>query len=239
MMNRAQMTVRVDASRPGTAIHRWNAALAERPRWTPPPGPLVVVAAHPDNECLGAGGLMYTWVRAGHPVTVISVTNGEAAQPRWRTLPQLRQQELKNALRELGGESILVVRLGSADGKLKLEEDVLRPILAELTSGATIISPFERDGHPDNEVVGRLCREIAADQGLAVARYPIWAWHHSTPATLNGYQFGRFPLSVPAQHAKARALRCFRSQLQARNGAAALPYHILRYFEGSEEAFVL
>jgi len=74
---------------------------------------------------------------------------------------------------------------------------------------------------------------------MTVARYPIWAWHQTTPAMLHQYPWGRFALSDAAQAAKTRAVRCFQSQLQARVGAAVLPRHLLRYFEGSEEAFIL
>ena len=229
----------IDTRRPGTVVERWSSALADQPYWSPPRGPLVVVAPHPDEECLGAGGLMYTWARAGQPVAVVSVTDGEAARPRWRGLTDLRQQQLKHALRELGGGSILLVRLGLPDGQIHQHMSTLRHVLRQLGNGGTLIGPFERDGHPDQEQVGRVCCELGEENHMTVARYPIWAWHQSTPATLREYRWGRFALSDAAQQAKARAVRCFQSQLQARVGGAVLPQHLLRYFEGPEEAFIL
>jgi LmbE family N-acetylglucosaminyl deacetylase len=229
----------IDMRRPGTAVQRWSNALSDQPYWLPPRGPLVVVAPHPDEECLGAGGLMYTWARSGQPVAVVSVTDGEAARPRWRGLSDLRQRELKHALRELGGGSILLVRLGLPDGQIDGHLLTLRHVLRQLGTGGTLIGPFERDGHPDQEQVGRLCCELGAENQMRVARYPIWAWHQLTPATLRHCRWGRFVLSEAARQAKARAVRCFQSQLQARVGAAVLPQHLLRYFEGPEEAFIL
>jgi hypothetical protein len=47
---------------------------------------LVVVAAHPDDETLGAGGLIVEAGRRGIPVTVVVATAGEASHPRSTTV---------------------------------------------------------------------------------------------------------------------------------------------------------
>lgn len=41
-------------------------------------GPILIVAPHPDDDVLGSGGLIQKAVRAGKPVYVIYLTNGDA-----------------------------------------------------------------------------------------------------------------------------------------------------------------
>ena len=64
----------------------WLAVLHNVPKWVPPMWPTVVIAPHPDDETLGAGRLIATQRRQGVPVTIVAVTNGEAAYPMWRAL---------------------------------------------------------------------------------------------------------------------------------------------------------
>src|SRR5580692_8282234 len=94
-----------DTSIPGTPECYW--AALEPPAWSPRAGPLVVVAPHPDDETLGAGGLIHTWAaRHGLPVVIVSVTDGEAACPEIPNLAAVRRSELEAARRELGSEGI-------------------------------------------------------------------------------------------------------------------------------------
>ena len=43
---------------------------------------LLIFGAHPDDADYHAGGLAALYPRAGHDVTMVSVTNGEAGQKR-------------------------------------------------------------------------------------------------------------------------------------------------------------
>lgn len=56
----------------------WNRLLADRPAWSPEDGPLLVVAPHPDDEVLGAGGLIRAWAARGARVSVLSVSDEKA-----------------------------------------------------------------------------------------------------------------------------------------------------------------
>jgi len=40
----------IDSTRAGTPDSYWQAELAGAPEWKPPPGPIIIVAAHPDDE---------------------------------------------------------------------------------------------------------------------------------------------------------------------------------------------
>src|ERR1700719_3455965 len=61
------------------------------------------------REVLAAGGLIHSWAVGGRAVTIVSVTDGEAAFPRWRGLDLVRRDELKGALRKLCPTHVSVV----------------------------------------------------------------------------------------------------------------------------------
>jgi hypothetical protein len=59
----------------------WIDALGDLPLWDIPPEPILVLAPHPDNETLGAGGFIAAQRSAGIEVMVAAVTDGENAYP--------------------------------------------------------------------------------------------------------------------------------------------------------------
>jgi LmbE family N-acetylglucosaminyl deacetylase len=224
----------------GTPEEKWLKMLADRPSWTPKDGPLVVVSPHPDDEVLGAGGLIHSWAGSGRPVTILSVTDGEAAFPNWKGLDLVRRDELKGALRKLCLKHVSVVRIGLPDGQVGRYANRLRDLIVSLVDPfTTLIAPFERDGHPDHDAIGGVCRGLARSHGIDIARYPVWAWHHADPASLEAERWGRFPLSLEARRAKARAVQCFASQLKPPRRAPVVPRHVLSYFERPYEAFLI
>src|SRR5258708_23704499 len=75
----------------GTSEQLWAQHLFRRSDWAPAEGPLLVVAPHPDDEIMGAGGLIHTWAGMGRSVTVLSVTDGEAALPARENLDRVRR----------------------------------------------------------------------------------------------------------------------------------------------------
>jgi LmbE family N-acetylglucosaminyl deacetylase len=103
----------------------------------------------------------------------------------------------------------------------------------------TIIAPYELDGHPDHDATGRECLEVAQSNGVPIARYPIWAWHHMKPTAMRPVHWGRFHLEAGARRAKKRALQCFETQLRPPQGLPIVPPHVLAHFERPYEAFLL
>ncbi len=73
---------------------------------------VLVVIAHPDDEALGISGTMARLVDEGDAVTIVCATRGEAgeisdpalATP--ETLGEVREQELRDAMRDLGVEDV-------------------------------------------------------------------------------------------------------------------------------------
>lgn len=204
---------------------------------------LVVVAPHPDDETLMAGGLVHDAVRAGHPVLVVAVSDGEGSHPgsaRW-PLPELRAvraAERNSALAELaGGSDVAVVRRGLPDGGITA--DAVRPRLLELVARTdTIVVPWRYDGHPDHEAVAEAALALA---GARVLQAPVWGWHWAAPDR------GELPedpllysLDAAAHAAKVRAVNRFVSQLQpdpSTGAGAVLPGWALRRLARATEVF--
>ncbi len=229
-----------DAADDGTFERECRSLLRHSGDWAPQAGPLVVVAPHPKDDVLGAGGLVHSWARAGHAVTVVSVTDGEATDVSRADRRLIRRAELRAALRRLSLLHIEVRSLGVPNGKVRDHQNRLRLVLEELVrEPVTLIAPFEHDGHPDHEATSQVTLEIARRNGVPIARYPIWTWHHTNPSSVQALSWGLFRLGTAAQRAKARALQCFDSQLSPLRRIPILSAQMPANFERPFEAFVL
>lgn len=89
-----------DSRDTGTPEHVWQATwLPDLPTLDPPrqSDSLLVLVAHPDDETLGAGGLIASAASAGASVTVVIASDGEASHPRSRTHPPARLAAIRRA----------------------------------------------------------------------------------------------------------------------------------------------
>jgi LmbE family N-acetylglucosaminyl deacetylase len=95
---------------------------------------VLVVAPHPDDEAIGAWGLM-DWLRArGAHIAVLVVSDGAASHPgspSWPTarLVAERRRETLRALRRLGVVPPDIAFLGLADGALDRDPLLVRRVL--------------------------------------------------------------------------------------------------------------
>ncbi len=227
-----------DAWRPWLATRAWPSwrSTGCRPR-------AVVVAPHPDDEVLGAGGLMALLAAAGTAVEVVAVTDGEASNPGGSVPPAalaaLRVAETEAALAALGVVA-RVTRLGLPDGGAAALEDPVRDAL-HLAPGDWLLGTWSGDGHPDHEAVGRACAAAAARDGARLLAYPVWTWHWATPddPRVPWGRARRVPLPAAVQQAKARAVQAFRTQVAPLGprpeDAPVLPPHVLARFARTEE----
>ncbi len=96
----------------------------------------------PDDETLGAGGLIHGWARRELPIVIISVTDGEAACPEVAGLADVRQAELRRALATLGAPRARIVRLQIPDGRISEHRALLADTLRSIVRpNATIVAP--------------------------------------------------------------------------------------------------
>jgi len=237
----------IDTNMPGPAEEAWLSAIERaaisrlrlRTR-----GRVVVASPHPDDETLGAGGLLHDLVSLGWRIRLVSVTDGESAYPGTLGLGAIRCIELETALVRLGvRERTGVTRLQLPDGSVSDHEGVLERHLRELARGADLLlAPWRFDGHPDHEAVGRIAVRVGHDLEVTVRLFPVWAWHWMHPDAESAQELlagaERWDLSAAALSAKRSAIAAFASQLGTRFGSPILPSVVVRRFTRPYEVFV-
>lgn len=136
---------------------------------------VLALAAHPDDETVGCGGLLALLADAGADVHVCFATDGEgtigAAMPP-EEVARRRRAEAEAACRVLGTKPPRF--LGLPDGHLaehgRVLADTVTALIAELQPDA-VLAPWELDGHPDH-------RAVHAAVPLGV---PLWGYEAWTP----------------------------------------------------------
>ncbi|MFC4031347.1 PIG-L deacetylase family protein [Streptomyces polygonati] len=175
---------------PGTDEEQWRAwdGWNKLPEVElPTSGRVVVVAAHPDDEVLGAGGMMAMLAASGVAITVVSVTDGErshaggtAVTP--ERLAELRADELRASLVELGAGTADIVRLKVPDSEVAFHEDEVAAALEARMAGARLcLSPWIGDVHGDHEAAGRAALAATRTASVRCLMYPVWMWHWARP----------------------------------------------------------
>jgi LmbE family N-acetylglucosaminyl deacetylase len=207
---------------PGTSDATWRAwlPLADLPEldissWTS----AVILAAHPDDEVLGAGGIISQLAAAGARLRVIAVTDGETAPDcaDAAALARRRAGERSAALQALGAAGTEVLRLGLPDAGLTGRATDVADRIADLATGFDVcLAPWEHDVHGDHEAVGRAARQVSGRQASGrTFFYPVWMWHWAAPADprVPWHQAVRVPLPPAVAERKEAAIECFASQL--------------------------
>ena len=210
---------------------------------------LVVVAAHPDDESLGAGGLLATAHERGVDVELVLLTAGELSHPVSPThtrdqLAQRRLDEAKEALSAVAPHAALT-RLALGDGSVAESESAVAAKLVDLIgdgAGTLVAAPWRHDGHPDHEAAGRAAATAARRTDAALAEYPVWWWHWGTPADAPWDAIRRLDLTGPARHRKHRAIAAHSSQVRPLSDQPGdevmLHPAFLAHFHGSVEVYV-
>ena len=218
----------------------WLPALNSLPVWEPSTAPMLIVAPHPDDETLGAGGLIAAQRARGIDVVVAAVTDGERAYPDAQGLGDLRRPEQSCALARLGVPSEKILRFSLPDSDVTAWEQTLVERLTPLVSPAThVIAPWQGDFHPDHTACGRAAEHVARKAGATLTSYFFWTWHFGTPALIASLPLRRFLLNDRLLQSKTEALRCHKTQLVRESGDPVLPEPLLLPARRSFEVFAI
>jgi LmbE family N-acetylglucosaminyl deacetylase len=235
---------------PGTAEQEWRSwpLLHELPvlDLSQCPG-VVVVAAHPDDEVLGAGGLLAMLAASRARLRLIALTDGEASHPGLgraaaARLAEARVAETSAALRCLGAPAE-IVRLKIPDTGVARREPEVRAALSTLIRGFPVcLAPWEGDLHADHEAAGRAARGACAAAGVRLLSYPIWTWHwaHPRDSRVPWEHAMRVPLPAATARRKRAAIGCFTSQLRPRGPRRppVLPPGVIAHFTRDQEVLI-
>lgn len=123
---------------------------------------IICFGAHPDDAEYKSGGTAAKWVRAGHHVKLVSVTNGDIGH--WQmaggALAKRRTAESQEVARRLGcSAEILDIHDGELMPTLENRRTITR--LIRQWKADIVISHRPWDYHPDHRYVGVLVQDAA------------------------------------------------------------------------------
>ena len=220
---------------------------AERTWVGPPPAAgeaLLVLAPHPDDEVIGAAGLMAWFASLGRPIDIVAVTDGERSHSRSAriTPEELRQRRAdeRTAALEVLGLTAEVTRLELPDGQVADHEHALTSAIADRVGPeTTLIAPWRHDGHPDHDAVGRAAWTAAEQTGAALWEVSIWAKVHTSIRRAAAPKRSHLVLDTATRARKAEAVGCFASQLvplgpDPLDGPVVHPHELSAMLDGEE-----
>jgi LmbE family N-acetylglucosaminyl deacetylase len=179
----------------------------------PASGRVVVVAPHPDDEVLGAGGAIATLAARGTRILLVAVTDGEASVPdRVEELRRVRPLESARAAATLGTTPYATYALRLPDGQVRAE-DVEVALVLLLEPGDLVLAPWSHDGHPDHDQVGMAAERACQEVGASLLAYLVWAWHWAQPSEIPWEKARRVELDDVTAWRKREAVQSFTSQL--------------------------
>ncbi|HYN17566.1 MAG TPA: PIG-L family deacetylase [Actinomycetes bacterium] len=237
-------------TRPGLSSATWDPTLARADPLRLPTRldgeHAVVVAAHPDDEVLGAAGLIQVLRRRGAQIKVVICTDGSAALPglgagRRRELAAVRRMESRRAMTVLGLPETALRFLDLPDGELAAHETALPGILAQTVRNCSFwVAPWRHDPHPDHAAAGRAAARAAAP-GSELLEYPIWMRHSMLPRhpVVRAGSLRVLTLDRRRRAHKQVAIRAHTSQLATWDAGyePVLPQPVVALFQGSREPF--
>ena len=189
---------------------KWGLAVGDR---------VLVVAAHPDDETLGAGATIAQLCDDGVDVHVVSLTAGEAVLDHvGRTiaaLAQRRRDEFHRACAVLGAASSVILDL--PDTGLQSSGSATTVAISEAIERlrpAHLLTVWWDDPHADHQAAGHAARQSATAAGCPVSGFPIWALHWSDPAAVAQVtrRMTLLVTSAEAQRRRREALDSYTSQ---------------------------
>lgn len=209
-----------------------------------PTGRTVILVPHPDDEALATGGLIARQRRNGRQVTVVAVTDGDAAYPDWNgvELARVRRREQLDALEVLGVGRPCVRRLEVPDGAVADHVGGIVDQLAELVGeDDVLVAPATFDWHPDHEACGRAAVHVSTRTGCRLLGSLFWAHHHPDHAPPE-IRLVVLPLTDDEVADRWKAVTCHESQLRHLGRSTADPIlspDVLELLGRSVEYYVL
>ncbi len=188
---------------------------------------VLVIATHPDDDVIGAGGLIQRTIAAGGALRVLFVTGGEknewpqrAMLRKWRITAadradwaRLRKGEAECALDRIGAGATCSFFLGFPDQHLselarRGDSALLDQIAAHVAEfrPSLVVAPSHFDVHTDHRASSYFTHRVVGGT-VPIATYLV----HGTPPTTR--MLFTIHLTAEEQERKRAAIACHKSQL--------------------------
>jgi N-acetylglucosamine malate deacetylase 1 len=201
---------------------------------------IVCVGAHPDDPESGCGGTLARYAAAGHRVTVIYLTRGEAGIPgnSHEEAARIRTAEAEAACKLLGAKPVFA---GQIDGATEINpersQSLLKLVAAEEPN--VVFTHWPLDTHPDHQAASLLTLRVYL---ASSRRFPLYFFEVNSGSQTMGFLPTAYVDITATRERKKAALLSHRSQ----DGEAIYRKHheVMETFRGRElgvaaaEAFV-
>ncbi len=187
----------------------------------------LVVAPHPDDECLGCGGAIALLRLLDCQVHILVISDGTMSHPHSRKYPaaalrSLREQETRSAMAILGVDIERITFLGLPDSAVPMPTNsgFSAAVLTcqrylEAIAPQTIFLPWRQDPHADHRATWQIVKAALKLPYPRLIEYPIWDWDFAQRGDRRNLNLLRaWRLDIQAVKAlKQEAIAAYRSQV--------------------------
>jgi LmbE family N-acetylglucosaminyl deacetylase len=193
------------------AVGQSPAAAAEEPSATPArPLRVVCVGGHPDDPESGCGGTLARYAAAGHQVTVLYLTRGEAGirGKSHEEAAAIRTAECEAACKILGAKPLFA---GQIDGATEINRERAQRLLKLLSAEEpdVVFTHWPIDTHPDHQAAALLTLRAYL---AASRRYPLYFFEVNSGSQTLGFTPTTYVDITATRDKKKAALFAHRSQ---------------------------
>jgi LmbE family N-acetylglucosaminyl deacetylase len=171
---------------------------------------IVCVGGHPDDPESGCGGTLAKLVNAGHEVTIIYLTTGEAGidGKSHDEAARIRKQEAINASKVLGAKPVFA---GQIDGDTVVSNDTLKHLqtLVADEKPDVVFTHWPIDSHKDHQCAGLLTIQtwVRAENKFSLYFFEVCAGEQTM-----GFRPTDFVDITDTQEIKKKSVYCHVSQ---------------------------
>jgi LmbE family N-acetylglucosaminyl deacetylase len=171
---------------------------------------IVCVGGHPDDPETGCGGTLAKFVKAGHKVTIIYLTNGDAGIPgkSHSEAAAIRTAEAKQACEILGAKPVFA---GQVDGASVVTNEWYGKIrkLIEDEKPDMLFTHWPIDSHKDHLAASIMTQRAYIDMG---GKFPLYFYEVCTGRQTRNFHPTDYVDISDTQAQKRRAVFCHKSQ---------------------------
>lgn len=176
---------------------------------------ILLLAPHPDDEALGAGGTLAKYAAAGERVIVVIFSSGQGSHPlhKEHVITRTRKEEALAAHKILNVQETVFLMLEDTNLKEEVADEKISKMLLDLIKNekpSKIFMPALDDLLPDHRAVSHLMLQLHSDESMACPIYTYGVWNHLS--FLKRAQ-PRLVVDISAhQRQKLEAIRAYKSQ---------------------------